>query len=268
MLVNGNFKVFGALIFGLTIVFFACDPDNGAYSNIEVTYAANGPYATKSKSVTGFKIFYPKRMEGDHPIITWGNGTGAMTTTYRAFLNHLASWGFVVIASNNTMNQNGNRMVAGIDYLIRQNNSVGSEFYGKLDTNRIGTTGHSQGGGGAINAAKDRRVTCSASMAPSTAGIRQVKGPVFLVAGRLDFAVSPTLVRSTIYANANGPTVFGIVNGMGHMGFAGNAGGARGYVTAWFMYHLQDEEYAGGAFIGKCEICSDSDWTVKMKNFP
>src|SRR5665811_331154 len=33
-----------------------------------------------------------------HPVVTWGNGTGAMPSIYRSLLNQLASHGFVVIA--------------------------------------------------------------------------------------------------------------------------------------------------------------------------
>lgn len=270
MKMNRRFGFLLALILGLALVFSACYPDGdgGDYSDIEETYAADGPYSATSRSVTGFTIFYPNNMDGNHPIITWGNGTSAPTTVYRSLLNHLASWGFVVIASNSVMTQNGDDLIAGIDYLIDENETRTSEFYGMLDTNHIGTTGHSQGGGGAINAATDSRVTCSVPIAPSPGSIGQVEGPVFLVAGSSDGIVSAALVRSTSYSRATGPTVFGIVNGMGHMDFAGNAGDARGYITAWFMYHLQGDEYAGEAFIGDCEICSNSNWDVDMKNFP
>lgn len=236
--------------------------------SIEGTYAASGPYATTRINDGGFTIFYPTRLPGNHPIITFGNGTGAPTFTYMPLLNHLASWGFVVIDSNGVMTQTGAQLINGIDYLIEENETTGSRFYGKLDTDHIGTSGHSQGGGGAINAATDPRVTCSVPIAPSPGQIRQVDGPVFLVAGRTDMLVSAALVRSTSYVMANGPTVFGIVDGMGHMSFAGNAGAARGYITAWFMYYLQGDDEAGDAFTGPCEICSNSSWSVETKNYP
>jgi dienelactone hydrolase len=251
----------------ITTVFMPCLSASIA-GQIENTYSVDGPYETTSKNAGGFTIFYPRYMKGDHPIITFGNGTAAPTMIYRPMFNHLASWGFVVIDSNSVMTQTGNQLVAGIDYLIKENNKAASDFYNMLDTDHIGTMGHSQGGGGAINAATDRRVTCSVPMAPSPGRIRNVKGPVFLVAGRTDFIVSAALVRMTSYSSADGPTVFGIVNGMGHMAFAGNAGNARGYITAWFMYHLQGDQYAGGAFIDQCEICTDLQWSVQMKNFP
>jgi len=257
-------SIVAILIFGL--LFTVCQL--ALCAPIDDRYAGNGPFATSSESVTGFKIFHPTNMVGNHPIITWGNGTAAPTFMYQPFLNHLASWGFVVIASNSTMTQSGQEMIDGINYLTEQNSRSSSKFYGMLDIEHIGATGHSQGGGGAINAATDSRVTCSAPLAPAPGRIGQVKGPVFLVAGRRDFIVSSFLVNSTSYTPATGPTIFGIVDGMGHVSFSGNAGAARGYVTAWFMYHLQGDDYAAQAFIGECEICGNSSWQIKMKNFP
>jgi hypothetical protein len=266
----------------LLAMFTGCEPSDGGCGSssgssssggggtgtaIEAEYAATGPYATTSTSVTGYRIFYPRQMSGNHPIITWGNGTGAPTLSYNGLLAHLASWGFVVVASNSTMTQSGEEMIGGIDYLIEQNATPGSPFHGKLDTRSIGSTGHSQGGGGAINAATDPRVKCSAPIAPSPGQIRQVQGPIFLVAGASDTTVSASLVRSTSYAPAQAPTLFGIAAGMGHMDFVGNGGNARGYVTAWFMYHLQANPRAAQAFTGDCEICANPNWTVEKKNF-
>jgi dienelactone hydrolase len=263
---------------GLLVMFTGCVPSDGgcgssgggtggATADIEAEYAVTGPHATTSTTVTGYRIFHPRQMSGGHPIITWGNGTGAPTLTYTALLNHLASWGFVVIASDSTMTQSGAEMIGGIDYLIEQNATPGSAFYGKLDASKIGSTGHSQGGGGAINTASDPRVKCSVPIAPSPGQIGQVKGPTFLVAGASDTIVSASLVRSTSYALAKAPTLFGIAAGMGHMNFAGDAGMARGYITAWFMSYLQADPVAAKAFTGSCEICTNPNWQVEKKNF-
>jgi dienelactone hydrolase len=234
---------------------------------VEATYAATGPYTVTTTSTTGYKIYYPRDMDGNHPIVTWGNGTGAPTFTYNALLKHLASWGFVVIASDSTMTQSGEEMVGGIDYLIQENSRSGSIFYQMLDTERIGTTGHSQGGGGAINAATDSRVTCTAPLAPSPGQITQVKCPIFLVAGSADMIVSATLVRSMSYGPATAPTIFGIIQGAGHMSFSGNGGQARGYVTAWFRYYLQEDQVAQQAFVPNGELFTNSNWDVEEKNF-
>ena len=251
------------LVIGVAFMLMACVPDDDNDGSIEETYAESGPYDTTSDTVTGFTIFYPSDMDGNHPIITWGNGTFCPTSLYSGLLDHLASWGFVVIASDSTWTGSGEEMLEGADYLIEQNATPSSQFYGLLDTNHIGTTGHSQGGGGAINAATDSRITTAVPLEPSPGDIEDVRGPVFLVAG-----TSADIVRTNCYEPADGPTVFGVVDGMNHMAFAGDAGDARGYITAWFMYQLQDDDYAAQAFTRDCEICDNPNWEVEMKNFP
>jgi dienelactone hydrolase len=266
MKLNGKTGIVLAFVIGLAVVLSACEPQPSGLA-IESTFSVKGPFLTISKKVTGYTIFYPKNLEGDHPIITWGNGTYAPTLSYRPLLSHLASWGFVVIASDSLMTQSGDDLVAGIDYLIELNATAGSEFYGMLDTDNVGTAGHSQGGGGAINAAKDPRVTCSVPIAPSPGKIAHVACPIFLVAGLADTIVSSVLVHLTSYVRSTCPTVFGIIDKMSHLSFIGNAGAIRGYLTAWFMYHLQGDMYAGMAFTGDCEICGNINWDVKMKHF-
>lgn len=281
--------LFLALMAAIGLVFTACDDpgaskaslgydqvsdpganiDNRVDANgaIEETYATAGSYAVDTTSITGYKIFYPRDMQGDHPIITWGNGTAAPTFLYNALLTHLASWGFVVIASNSTMAGSGEEMVGGIDYLIQQNSESGSIFHNMLDTGSIGTIGHSQGGAGAINAATDARVTCTAPLAPTPAQITQVVCPTFLVAGSSDFIVPAASVRDECYVPATAPTIFGIIQGVGHLEFMGSGGRSRGYVTAWFMYHLQDDQLAQQAFESSGELFNNSDWVVERKNY-
>ncbi|MBI5897519.1 MAG: hypothetical protein HZB24_16410, partial [Desulfobacterales bacterium] len=51
----------------LLVMFAGCVPSGsggGATGKIEAEYAATGPYATTSTSVTGYRIFYPRQMDG------------------------------------------------------------------------------------------------------------------------------------------------------------------------------------------------------------
>ena len=42
---------------------------------------------------------------------------------------------------------------------------------------------------------------------------------------------------------------------------------ADGYMTAWFMYHLQDDEEAGRIFFGdNAEILTNANWQDVEKN--
>jgi len=104
-------------------------------------------------------IFYPANLGANgfhHPIIVWANGSGTTpipATTYAYLLHHLASWGFVVIATRDGTTGTGQTVLDSANYIKARNADSGSIFYGKLDTTRIGAMGHSQGASGAQGAA-------------------------------------------------------------------------------------------------------------------
>ena len=128
---------------------------------IETTYAATGPWAvshTTANDASGaavYELYYPTALGQNgfqHPLLTWGNGTGATPTQYSQLLTHLASWGFVVIASTSTATGTAAEMLAGEDFLVAAEDTPASPFFGKLDLSAIGAFGHSQGAGGTMRA--------------------------------------------------------------------------------------------------------------------
>lgn len=202
-----------------------------------------------------------------HPIITWGNGTGTTPVIYGPFLTHLASHGFVVIASNSSSTGSGSEMLAGVQWLIDQNSSGSGDFAGKLDPSKVGATGHSQGGGGALNAGADPRVTTVVPIAPAP-GSGTLKGPMALLCGGQDTIISATgLCMSLIYSRATVPSFFGILKAATHTTAIGNLGGYSAPATAWFRLQLMGDQSARPMFYGTdCTLCTDSNWTVTSKN--
>ncbi len=102
-----------------------------------------------------YVVYYPTDVDAagaKHPIVTWGNGTGATPGQYSVLLGHLASWGFVVVASTSPSTGTGAEMLAGEDYLVAADADARSPFYGRLDLDHIGAVGHSQGADGAAQA--------------------------------------------------------------------------------------------------------------------
>ncbi|MDJ0106301.1 hypothetical protein QM646_07770 [Rhodococcus erythropolis] len=131
---------------------------------VDATYSERGPWEVTSQQGFGccdsagnkFDVWYPTDLgtNGDrHPIITWGDGTWAHPSQYDYLLSHLASWGFVVIAADNTNTGSGQEMLQAVDFLRLQNSDPSSIFYQSLDTGNVGAMGHSQGAVGALNAA-------------------------------------------------------------------------------------------------------------------
>lgn len=81
------------------------------------------------------------------PVVLWGNGTWASTENYDFLLRHLASWGMAVAATRDNAVARGETMLDALALLRNR----GAPF--EIDFDRVATAGHSQGAGGAVNAA-------------------------------------------------------------------------------------------------------------------
>ena len=239
-----------------------------------------------------------------HPILTWGNGTFGQSANYAYFLRHMASWGFVVIATEDSFTGPGQTILDGANYLIQQNAVSTSKFYQKLDTVHAGSFGHSQGATGAINALMKSgglirsvlpielpaQIWCSANCV-DTANL--ASGSVFLLDGSLDLLISPPVQIqgngeqsiAVYYSQVPGSVMKlkGTLIGPNHNDITGQPGGSNavqpcvngvygylGYPTAWFMYQLQADNYAHGAFVnGSGEMFSQTtNWTYVASNIP
>jgi hypothetical protein len=128
---------------------------------IERNYYADGPWpvtvqlAAPCCAANGFAtdLYYPTNLGAiKHPVVTWGNGTGGNSTGAAYFLRHLASWGFVVVASQDGYERDGASILAAAHKMVDENSNPASIFFNKLDINHIGAVGHSQGAGGAVRA--------------------------------------------------------------------------------------------------------------------
>jgi hypothetical protein len=218
------------------------DAPDAATGPAALTYGASGPWTVSTCEVAAasspciapaaptsdasaasalYVVFYPTSPGAagvKHPVITWGNGTGAAPDQYSVLLTHLASWGFVVIASTSPSTGTGQEMLAGEDYLVAASAQAGSVFFGAIDVDHVGAVGHSQGADGAAQAllAADapgsthrfittlvpielpaQEWTCIGSTDPSCAAAESfdaknlVHGSVFFVDGSKDTLIAP-----------------------------------------------------------------------------
>ncbi|MFE9776253.1 alpha/beta hydrolase [Streptomyces sp. NPDC005931] len=127
--------------------------------------ALRGPYAVSevsvsSLAVTGFgggTIHYPtSTADGTFGAVAISPGFTAYESSIAWLGPRLASQGFVVftIDTNSTLDQpasRGDQLLAALDYLTQR-----SAVRGRIDSSRLGVMGHSMGGGGSLEAAKDR----------------------------------------------------------------------------------------------------------------
>lgn len=264
---------------------------------VEQHYLAAGPWAVSvqpdagccDSAGFGYAVWAPTELGRDgalHPVITWGNGTGAPPEAYDHLLRHWASWGFVVVASRQPMAASGQEMLDAARWMRAQHDLAGSPYHQRLAVDRIASAGHSQGAVGAMNALHHGEGLVQAMIAfalPAQSYCPQMShcadpaalrsGAVLYVNGALDVNVSPSrqpkdvsgLQSNLAFFKATPGEVdkaWGTIAGSGHsdlMGQPACSGGDPdcvagvwnylGYPTAWLMDQLRDDAEAHAAFV-------------------
>ncbi|MET0342388.1 MAG: hypothetical protein ABW252_15395 [Polyangiales bacterium] len=211
-----------------------------------------------------YTLVRPKELrEGQkYPILTWGNGTCALPRGYIGLLQHLASHGFVVIAANSRFTGAGTPLLRGLDWLAKQNADPSSPLYQKLDLDRIGALGHSQGAGATSIAGRDPRVKATALL--NGGGSGGLRGPTFVLTGEQD--ISPAGARGA-YNAATVPAAFLNLKKSDHITLITEPARTNPAITAWFRYQLLGDEAGKAYFAGTaCKLCGSADWTYLQKN--
>jgi hypothetical protein len=243
----------------------------------KTAFDAAGPAKTvKEAGGEACTIFRPETLGSGgvrHPIILWGNGTRQTPENYVPTLSHLASHGFVVAAANTTNAGSGAEMLACLDWLTAENSRAGGPYAGKLDVSKVGASGHSQGGGGTLMAARDARIKVTAPVQPYTLGLgyvagaqAQQHGPVLMLSGGADTIAVPARNQQPVFDTANTPILWATLAGASHL--VPMQGGAvyNGMLTAWFRYQLMGDPKAATMFQGPaCGYCSGADWNLQRK---
>lgn len=259
-----------------------------AASAIETTYKAAGPFSVSTANVTNgsgaviYNLYYPTTLGAGgllHPIVTWGNGTNAQPANYYGLLNHLASWGFVVVASTSPTTGKGDEMLAGANYMVAQNNTPTSIFYQKLNTAKIGAVGHSQGAGGSVNATNKSngliRTTITVALPNSiwvSPGdeyyVQSLTVPVLFLGGSSDIIIASPATQTGYYNKVPGASAVAVLKNAGHNTIQNGGGRFPGYINAWLMYTLRGDNTARGAFVGSPpEINTNTAWQNQAEKF-
>jgi hypothetical protein len=247
--------------------------DFAAPGPFAVTQTSGGPSCTIHRP-TDAALGGPSKNLA-HPVITWGNGTGATPSVYQGVLRHWATHGFIVTAANSTNTGDATEMIGCLEWILEQN-TVSGPYMGRVDTSKIGVSGHSQGGGGTLMTGRDVRITATAPLQPyilaglggfQSSSIAQQQGPMFLMSGSADTIATPSANQQPVFDDTNVPVFWGTLQGATHTGTAiGNIGDYRGPATAWFRLHLMGDESARSWFYGaSCGLCSDPSWRVQRR---
>jgi hypothetical protein len=243
-------------------------------------FSAPGPYQIVSSNEGPDCTIIRPEILGErglrHPVILWGNGTGAVPETYAGLLANWASHGFVVAAARTTNAGTGVNMLACLDYLEVENGNPHSDYARKLNTFQVGAAGHSQGGGGTLMAGRDSRIRATVPFQPYVLGLGYQAGtasiqhaPMLLLSGSADTLAGPTFNQRPVFLAANVPVFWANLNGASHFVPVGSAGAYRGPSTAWFRLHLMQDENARDVFYGAdCRLCTNAQWIINKKDIP
>jgi hypothetical protein len=295
----------------------SCKPPNYPTGTIEQQFYPNGTWLITIQTGTlccdsagnKFDLYYPTNLGAGgfkHPILTWGNGTNGKASDAAYFLKHMASWGFVIIATEDKNTGVGQTILDAANFLIAANANPASIFHNKLDVTQIGAFGTSQGATGAINALiksagaiktvlpielPSRSFCGSPANCVDTSNL--TTGSIFFVDGSLD-PISPPNQDVTVtgeqsiaaYYNAvpgGVQKLKGTLIGPTHNDVTGQPDcthaqqpciigvyGYLGYPTAWMMDRLQGNAAAHSAFVsGTGEIFSQpTNWQFVASNIP
>jgi hypothetical protein len=203
-----------------------------------------------------------------HPLLVWGNGSTNTVDIWAGHLARAASFGFVIVAPEQTQVNSGH-MNNALDYVIGLSQDASSAYYGKVDISKLGATGYSLGGAGAMQVAANARIGATF--------IWDSFGNCSLLHGPLGTIVASDGIGGLDLIDQCPPPAFGMeAAGTSHtsiLGYPGGFGGPggqtpyaqEGYV-AWFRWHFMGDPAAEALFVGaSCGFCSRQGITVRKK---
>ncbi len=235
-------------------------------------YTSTGPFSVQSADSGLVNIWVPGVPAGCKvPVVHLSNGTGASCFTYNAILEHLASHGFLASCYEDTNTGQGTQCISALETLFAE--------YPDLADNRIGSTGHSQGGGASficIYRAEekwgDSMIYAGHSMEPASGYgdspsnwaslYGQIESPFFMFNGSSDMLVSASWVRDAFDALPDTTEAYWYeAVGASHMTPIPTSYTQESAV-AWFRWKLLGDAQACEYFKA---MPNSSDWNLQEK---
>lgn len=235
-------------------------------------------------------MFYPigENTNDKYPLVMIVNGSQTPAKTYLPVFDRLASWGFVVVGNDDPQSGTGETTSITLDYVLNQ-----SDIKDMIDVYNIGIAGYSQGGAGAINAVtKFNNSNMYKTMFTGSAAYP-------LLAASQGWAYDPKDINVNYFMSA----ATGTSDDTGVEDINSEFGGVAplaslieiydtmpdsltkvrgrcidaehedmlertdGYMTAWMLWQLQNDEEASKVFVGEeAEILNNSRWQDVVKN--
>lgn len=242
-----------------------------------------GPFETSVNLRSGPRgqsgVFRPDELGKDgllHPVLIWGCGGMAQPSSYMEELTTIASHGFVVVAEVSNIGDDGAPLLAALDWVVAENERPDSEFYHKLNTERIGLGGHSIGSVNSFIAGPDPRWRATLHVAggslddvnnvsaPTTGkGGKSLIHPTAYVCSESDLFGNVEKTEKD-YANTTAPVFFTIIAGTEHIAVVGEA---LPVIIAWLRWQLGDEEERRPDFLDPQGFFQTGRYMTRVKNW-
>lgn len=207
-------------------------PQSAGYRRVSVPRILS---ATQNSDEFPAYIYYPATApgpntpldptRGPYPAIVFGHGFRQNVRLYASLGQHLASWGFLVIAPDtaNGWFPNQTRFVAELRDALTYLDDAASDPYnflfGHVDTAHYGASGHSMGGAATLSVTRqDARVKAWAPLAPAAAlnAPLDLGAATLILVGSGDTLTPPETTARPIYTNLSAPRQLLVVEGADH----------------------------------------------------
>lgn len=249
--------------------------------------------AVKEQTMTDFVVYRPKDLLHAHarcgalPLLLFGNGGCSDTSVgYERMLSEVASHGYIVVAIGEMRDSLNERpigqtesaeLMRGLELMLQQNRTKGTDFYHIIDTTMIAAAGHSCGGAQVLYNAGDPRLKTylilnagmgDMEMAGASRGsLPRLHAPIlYIVGGQSDVAYENAQKDYTRISHV--PVCLANHPASGHGGtYYDKFGGDYGrLVLDWLDWQLKGRQENAKIFLAEKPTGYDG-WELKNKNF-
>lgn len=197
-----------------------------------------------------------------HPVLVWGNGHTNTVDIWQGFLARVASYGFVVVAPEQS-EVTADHMNKALDYVLGLANDPASQDCGKIDATKLGATGYSRGGMGAISVGSNARITSTFVFA-SNGNVKNLKAPWGVIGGEMDMTFDWSTINGAV-SGATQPAFGAALAGIDHNRVAGQAK-AQEALIGWMRWRFMADPAGHGMFVGaSCQLCADTAFSATVR---
>ena len=169
---------------------------------------------------------------GSFPVVLFSHGYGGYPEQSTFLTAHLATWGMIVVAADQLKRDltavilgkassvepktDVTEQLAALTYVKNLDKTSGSVLFGRVDSAKVATLGHSAGGGTAVLvAAQDPAILGWIALAGVPATPPSTPVPSLMISGSSDKTVPTSKIR-TFYNSVTGHKTFLVIDGYGH----------------------------------------------------